>query len=147
MGAYISITELVEHTVTESSQGMKDTELEVNWCFYHDALLLMTAKETIPWIRANVYYKCWMLPELALHADDPDLANSLHQPFGNSPEMMPWDISLNQDVHVCLSHHDVATNDYPKDKHTKFDLSTPTHAGHAYCRNLKICSPLPPNCK
>jgi hypothetical protein len=46
----------------------------------------------------------------------------------NSPEMMPWDTLLNQDVHFCVDRHVVATNDYPAKETRKFDLSTPKHA-------------------
>jgi hypothetical protein len=61
----------------------------------------------------------------------------------NSPEMMPWDTLLNQDVHFCVDRHVVATNDYPAKETRKFDLSTPKHAAWAYHRILKICLPSP----
>jgi hypothetical protein len=57
--------------------------------------------------------------------------------------MMPWDTSLNQDVHVCVDCHVVATNDYPAKETRKFDLSTPKHAAWAYHRILEICPPSP----
>jgi hypothetical protein len=47
MGPYVSIKDLVEHIVAESIREIEGTEHEEDWCFYHDALLLMTAKETI----------------------------------------------------------------------------------------------------
>ncbi len=71
MGPYVSITDLVEHIIAESARVMEGTEHENNWCFYHDALMLMTAKETIFWIKAKGYYKQWIYPELGLYVDNP----------------------------------------------------------------------------
>jgi hypothetical protein len=76
----------------------------------------MTAKETILWMKAKGYYKRWILPELGLHSDDPELTSYLHRPVGNSPEMMPRDASLNQDVHACVGRHAVITKDYLADE-------------------------------
>jgi hypothetical protein len=44
---------------------MEGTEQEDDWCFYHDALSLMTAKEMILWMKAKKNYKWWILPEWA----------------------------------------------------------------------------------
>jgi hypothetical protein len=46
------------------------------------------------------YLKRWLLPvNIMLSKDVINLKNFLlHRPIGNSPEMMPWDCSLNKDI-------------------------------------------------
>jgi hypothetical protein len=38
---------MVEHTFVESAKLFKEPKHEHDWSFYHDALSLMTAKDTI----------------------------------------------------------------------------------------------------
>jgi hypothetical protein len=49
--SYVCITELVRHIHDETQKVMKGTKHEDDWYFYHDALSLMTAKDTIEWIK------------------------------------------------------------------------------------------------
>jgi hypothetical protein len=69
-----------------------------------------------------------LLPVNMLSEDEKDLKNYLKHPIGNSPEMMPWDCSLNKDIkdaimrHVCYMCH-LSENDI-----CKFSLSTPVVA-------------------
>jgi hypothetical protein len=46
LSSYICVTELVKHMVKETKRVFKGTKYESNPLFYHDALSLMTAKET-----------------------------------------------------------------------------------------------------
>ena len=63
------------------------------------------------------------------------------RPVRDSPDNMPWDCSLNQDVyfsadfHVTMTNHMVRYEDgrFPQGK---FDISTPNREAHAYCRML-----------
>jgi hypothetical protein len=51
------------------------------------------------------YLKKWILPVNNLHQDDATLSKYCHWPVLNSPENMPWDSSLNQDVHAAVQRH------------------------------------------
>jgi hypothetical protein len=48
---------MVEHIVVESARIYKGTKHEYDWMFYHDALSLMTAKETVKWMKEKDYLK------------------------------------------------------------------------------------------
>jgi hypothetical protein len=50
MSPYVCVTKMIEHIVAESALIFKGTKYEDSWVFYHDALSLMTAKETIMWM-------------------------------------------------------------------------------------------------
>jgi hypothetical protein len=76
----------------------------------------MTAKETVEWMKKQGHYRGWILPENALHSDDnsDDMtfsAYSLHRPIRNSPDNMPWETWLNQDVKKKVEHHLNLTHD------------------------------------
>ncbi len=47
LSQYVCITDMVEHIFLESAKLFKGTKHEHDWSFYHDALSLMTAKDTI----------------------------------------------------------------------------------------------------
>jgi hypothetical protein len=84
----------------ETALIYKGTKNEDNWMFYHGALLLMTAKETIRWMPENSYQKQWILPVGGLHHWDKYLKAYFGGPsIGNSPENMPLDTSLNSHIH------------------------------------------------
>jgi hypothetical protein len=51
MSAHVCIKDLVKHIVVETERLMKGTQHKDDWMFYHDALTLMTAKETIVWMK------------------------------------------------------------------------------------------------
>ena len=51
----------------------------------HDALVLMTAKETITWIWENNYFYHWLLPINGFQ----DRTHYAGRPVGNSPKFMP----------------------------------------------------------
>jgi hypothetical protein len=70
MSSYACITDLVEHIVVETKHLMKGTKHEGDWMFYHDALTLMTAKETIVGMKEKGYLDWWILPANGLHTDD-----------------------------------------------------------------------------
>ena len=70
-------------------------------------VLLMTSNETKEWMRQKDYLKHWILPSHGLFDHDPDLARYNNNPIGNSPELMPWDNCLNEDVKRSFSYHQV----------------------------------------
>jgi predicted flap endonuclease-1-like 5' DNA nuclease len=137
LAAYISIADMIEFMVGESQRVMEGTHHEDDWFFYHDALSLMTAKETIQWMREKDYLKRWLLPINQLSEDDKDLKNFLHRPIGNSPEMMPWDCSLNKDIKDAVMRHVCYTCHLPEDDVRKFSLSTPKRGSWAFRRILE----------
>jgi hypothetical protein len=110
---------------------VKDT-----WFFYHDALTLMTAKDTIEWMKEKYIYHRWILPASGLHTDDKELAYYNNKPCGNSPENMPWDTSLNNDVHKGVERHIALTLELAVGCDGKFDMSTPLRGASAYKRIL-----------
>ena len=71
MKALVDIQALVEHIYNESKAHFQGTVYEDNWFFYHDALSLMTATETVEWMQREGYYKHWILPENDLNIHIP----------------------------------------------------------------------------
>jgi hypothetical protein len=51
---------------------------------------------------------------------------------------MPWDSSLNQDVHAAVQRHVLLTLSLAVDDKHKFDLSTPNRGSSAYHRILEV---------
>jgi hypothetical protein len=96
----------------------------LSWVFYHDALKLMLAKETVDWMKEKGCHKQWLLPVMGLHSDDPDLKAYLETIPGSGPENMPWDLSLNIDAHEDTKRHVVLTHELANEDPKKFDLST-----------------------
>jgi hypothetical protein len=84
------------------------------------------------------YLKRWILPVNELHQDDPSLKKYFHRPVGNSPENMPWDSSLNQDVHAAVQRHVLLTLALGVHDKRKFDMSTPKRGSWAYHRILEM---------
>jgi hypothetical protein len=137
LAAYMSIADMIEFMVVESQRVMKGTYHEDDWFFYHDALSLMTAKSTIDWMREKDYLKRWLLPVNHLSQNDKGLKNYLNRPIGNSPEMMPWDCSLNKDLKDAVMRHVCYTCNLPEDDERKFSLSTPKRGSWAFRRILE----------
>lgn len=117
MNSNVVITDYIEHIMTESDRIMEGTKFESNWMIYHDALSLMTAERTKEWMESKGYLKRF-------------------NPLGNSPEFMPWDAHLNQDVHSSVDHHVLLTKNLEPDDRKKFALSTPKLMSNAYNRLL-----------
>ncbi|EJK62102.1 hypothetical protein THAOC_17300, partial [Thalassiosira oceanica] len=135
------VTDLVEHIVCTTRDFYKGTKNEDNWMFYHDALILMTAQECKDWMAEKGYLKRWILPELGLN-DDLGFGG---RPVGNSPEFMPWDASLNKDVHESVRRHCVLCRSTLRrqdrlNDERRFSLATPKLGVATY---LRIIDPRP----
>jgi hypothetical protein len=89
-------------------------------------------QQTIPG-EETVVYDRWIKPELGLNNHTLTFGG---RPPGNSPELMPLDTSLNQDIHESMkkhnllsiaicTHHGVADN-------CLFSMATPKEAAHCY---------------
>eukprot|EP00978_Attheya_sp_CCMP212_P008683 scaffold20425_cov45-Attheya_sp.AAC.1 len=140
MSSYVCVTKMIEHTIDASAAMFKGTKHEDDWYFYHDALSLMTAKDTIEWMKQKDYYKRWILPVNDLHRNDPSLKAYFDRPVGDTPEAMPWDCSLNQDIHRDVDHHVLYTQLLPEEDDQKFSMSTPKRGASAYKRLLDVDS-------
>ena len=103
----VNIHDLIEHLIRIGDQHCRDTPFRTNWVFYHDALALMTAKEMIAWMVEKNYYKRWILPVNNLGGNDGSLKVYRDRPVGDSPEFMPWDTHLNNDLKlIVVLYHD-----------------------------------------
>jgi hypothetical protein len=130
LSKFVCIKDLVKHIYTETKKCFANTEYSNDFFFYHDALSLMTANDTVAWMKEENIYKHWFLPELDVNA------GTCYQgrPIGNSPEMMPLDASLNKDVDDGVHSHIVFTNGLAPDNPQKFCMTTPVRGSFAYRR-------------
>ena len=107
---------------------MKGSVHEDDLFIVHDALVLMTLKETITWMKENNYFYLWLMPMNGLHDGKPYAGH----PVGNIPKFMPLDNSLNRDIlqnfrfHYVLSRFvlDGERTD-EEERNIHFSLSTP----------------------
>ena len=97
---------------------MKGSVHEDDFYIAHYALVLMTEKETINWMKEKGYLHRWLLPLNGLQ-DDTTYAG---RPVGNNPEFMPLYIILNRDIlhsfrfHCVLSHYIIGGEENTKEK-------------------------------
>ncbi len=143
----VCVTDLLKHIVIHSKEFYKDTPHFNTYYFYHDALSQMTADACASWMKETIIpgedktvYDRWLKPELGLN----DRFGKLWQgcPLGNSPEMMPLDNSLNQDLHEGVRLHvSVATMmfDLGDEDPRIFLLATPKSTASAYKRVWEVC--------
>ena len=95
---------------------------------FHDALVLMKAKDTIEWMKEKNYFHRWLLPMNGLQDRTPYDG----RPVSNSPEFLPLDNSLNIDILHCLRFHCVLSRFVldgegtdEEERNMKFSFSTP----------------------
>ena len=103
MSRLCCIYNLIRFMMNEAEKSTKGSVHEYNLFIVHDALVLMTAKETINWMRKNGYLNQWLLPLDGLQ----DRTTCAGRSVGNSPESMPLDNSLNRDILHSLRMHSV----------------------------------------
>ena len=89
--------------MNEEDNLMKGSVHKDDFFIFHDALVLMIAKETIKWMRQNGYAHQWFLTLNVLQDGTPNAG----RPVGNIPEFMPLDYLLNCDVLHSLRMHSV----------------------------------------
>ena len=92
MSKFCCITDLIRFMMKEAENLMKGSVHEDNFFIFHDDLVLMTAKETIEWMKEKNYFHRWLLPMNGLQDGIPYAG----LPVGNSPEFMSLDNSLNR---------------------------------------------------
>ena len=130
MKSHVSVKDLVLHTMRDSAEVFKGTTHEDDWVFYHDALVQMTDKATVAWMKEIGVYHRWLTPSMGLN-DGTVYAN---RPPGNSPEMMPLDCSLNKDIDDVVARHIAYTHRLDEEDNLKFSRSTVKRQSRAYLR-------------
>ena len=101
MSKFCCITYLIWFMMREAENLMKGSVHEDDSFIVHDALVLITAKETIEWMKEKNYSHSWLLPMNGLQ----DGTSYAGRPVGNSAEFMPLDNSLNRDILHSLRFH------------------------------------------
>ena len=142
----ICITELVEYMDSATKEVMAGTKHADDYYWYHDALTQLTDKRTKEWMVKEGYFKRWLLPV------PPCNAGTIYEgrPVGNSPEIMPWDCSLNQDVHVTVDNHSCYFRAIPKDHPLyakRFSKASPAIMLKSYLRILDPVTGVCPSSK
>ena len=101
MSKFCCITYLIQFMMKEEEKLMKGSVHEDDLFIIHDALVLMTAKKTIKWIKENSHFHRWLLPMNGLQ----DWTPCDGRLVGNIPMFMPLDNILNRDIlHIfCLN--------------------------------------------
>ena len=101
MSKFFCITDLIRFMMKEAENLMKGSVHEDNLFIVHGALVLMTAKEMIKWMKEKNYFHRWLLPVNGFQ----DGAPYSGRPVVNSPKFMPLDHSLNIDILHSLCFH------------------------------------------
>ena len=122
--------------MSESERVMKGTVHENTWKVYHDALSIMTSKATKEWMQDKGYLDRWILPSNDLYDNLPSKARRFYEgkPVGNSPEFMPLDTHLNQDLHSSHDYHATVIQHLEDDDRRKFHGSTRKQMSDSYHR-------------
>ena len=71
MSKFCCITDLIRFMMKEAENLMKGSVHEDDLFIIHDALVLMTAKETIEWMKEKNHFHRWLLPMSGLQDGTP----------------------------------------------------------------------------
>ena len=85
MSKLCCITDLIRFVTNEAENIMKGLVHEDGFFILRDALVLMTTKETITWMKQNVYLPRWLISVNVLKDGTPYAG----RPIGNIPQFMP----------------------------------------------------------
>ena len=107
---WVCITDLILHMCKCTAAAYAGTEFEDSWFFYHDALTQLTCKRTREWMVQKDLMKRWLLPVGECNVGTVYFG----RPVGNTPEIMPWDTSLNHDVHSRVEFYSAICKWIPK---------------------------------
>ena len=137
LSSSVVISDYIDHMMTESAKVMLGTKHQDDWVIYHDALSLMTAERTKNWMETKNYLGKWILPSHNLYDNLDEIKKKYkNNPLGNSPEFMPWDAHLNQDVHSSVDYHCLVSKSMADDDPKKFCGSTPKRLAFSYQKIL-----------
>ena len=128
MSKFFCITDLIRFMVKEAENLMKGSVHEDDFFIVHDALVLITPKETIQWMKDKNYYHRWLLPMNGLQDGTPYAG----RPVGNIPEFMTLDNSINRYILHSLRFHCVlrrfvidGEGTDEEERNVRFSFSTP----------------------
>ena len=125
----------------------RGTQYEHNCYFYHNALTQMTNNETKEWMHTHSYLAMWLMPFNGCKAG---MVYAVC-PIGDSPEMMPLDSSLFEDLHASICHHATQMTLLENDDPKKFSLLTPKQSPTPTCACLippsLVLKPVSPVCR
>ena len=107
----VCITDLILHMNRVTAAAFENTEFHDSYLFYHDALSQLTCAKTREWMVEKDILKRWLLPVGPCNEG----TCYFGRPVGNSPEIMPWDCSLNHDVHCCVEFYSAICDWLPTD--------------------------------
>ena len=62
MSKFCCITDLIWFMMKEAENLLKGSVHEDDFFIFHDALVLITAKETIEWMKEKNFFHSWLLP-------------------------------------------------------------------------------------
>ena len=147
MMKFIDVRDLVMHMTVQSDEIMRGTVYEGQAMWKHDALSLMTAANTIAWMKATEVngrsiFSRWLLPEAGLNdkitVDGKTTTRYQARPPGNLPRLMSLDEFANKNLMDCVNSHVSATRQMVRgpDVHTdpKFELCDTVRASRALLR-------------
>jgi hypothetical protein len=93
----------------------------------------MTARDTIAWIEEKGYYDRWILPELGVYKDFPEVKKTCNnRPIGDTLEGMPLDNNLKKHFQNDVDRQVAATRSLEDKDENKFTKSTPNRATTSY---------------
>ena len=125
-----TIRDLVTHVHRETKKAFAHAKCAENFFFYHDALSQMNNVATMQWMKFMGYHEHWILPELGCNAN----AVYHDHAVGNTPEVMPLDTSLFNDLDEAIDRHVVRSSRLAHADPKKFSMSTPARASSAFRR-------------
>ena len=85
---------LIQLIIKEVDKMMKGSMHEDNFFTIHDDFVLMTANDTITYMKENSFFHCWFLTMNVFQDGTPYYGRSVD----NSPKFMPLYNSLNRDI-------------------------------------------------
>ena len=128
---FTSINQLIDHMFSEAKRLMAGTVHHNDYVVYHDALSLMTGKESIKYMKEKGYWNKLIRP---LNGVNDKYKRYKDRVVGNHPYLMPLDAHLNQDLHSAFDYHCVITQHLPEDDPRKFSRKTPKAMERGYLK-------------
>ena len=128
---FISINKLIDHMFSEAKRLMANTVHQNDFFVYHDALSLMTGKDSIKYMQEKGYWDRLIRP---LNGLNDKYSRYKDRVIGKHPYLMPLDAHLNQDLHAAFDYHCVLTQHLSQDDPKKFSRNTPKVMERGYLK-------------
>lgn len=125
---FYSINHLVDHMFCEIEKVFKGIVHKFNWIFYHDALSIFIAINTVGYMISKGYMTHLIIPLYGCNKGI-DYANCMVEMF---PDIMSPDVHQNQDLHKMTNRY-INLNTYLRINHKhKYSKQTPNNPSKAY---------------